>query len=282
MPEGDGATLLAFTADWHTNSIVGLNPPSFCRELESRHVPGAIGRMLWRRWREFWKIVAQKAHDFDATVYSFAVGDLGDKNKHSAVQLISKGDIDIVDAMIEVAQPMIETSNHVFILRGTEAHTGGNGMLEELLARDLDNAVRQSDKVASWWVVNAEIGGVRILVTHHPPTTAYRPWTMDAAAARAASIVAGKFLDDGDVRNMPDVAVWAHAHTRGSQAKGMGGVWGIFLPPWQLATSFSHRLGGVIGRPRVGGLWMVVQDGQILEWDWVRWAPRRDAVWKAA
>jgi len=277
----DDTALVVGVADWHTNSMTGLNPLSLRRELESRHVAGKVGRELWRRWLEFWRIIEAQKAEHGATVYAFANGDLGDINKHSSVQLITNNEVDILDAMAEVAEPMAAVADYVFIVRGTEAHTGGNGRLEEWLARDLDNAVRYSESVASWWVANAKIAGLRFMVTHHPPTSSRVPWTLDPAAARAANYIFARYAADDLLREKPDICMWAHAHTRGAQGKGMGNTWGIFLPPWQLTTSFGHRIGAGIGPRNIGGLWMLVKDSEVLDWDWERWRMRSDKPWTA-
>jgi len=272
-------SLLAFVADTHTNSISGLNPPSLHRELGGKHYAGKVGRTLWRHWLEFWRVIEAKRVEHNATVYAFAVGDLGDINKHSSVQLITSNEIDILDAMAEVAEPMAAVADRVFIIRGTEAHTGGNGKLEELLARDLDNAVRRCEDVASWWIVDAKIAGLRVMATHHPPTGSGVPWTLDPAAARAANYIFSRYADADLLREKPDVCVWAHLHSRGAEGHGQGDTWGIFLPSWQLPTSFAHRIGAAAGPCRVGGLWMLVKDGKVLEWDWLRWRMRSNKPW---
>lgn len=274
--------LAVFVSDWHVGSLLGLCPSIFHRELGSTHRPGKAVRTLWRSWLQFWNIIAAKKQELNAVVYAFAVGDLGDVNKYSSTQLISTNKKDVLAAMIDAALPMAEVADHVFIIRGTESHTGGNGELEELLARDLTNSVHcEEADSASWWVVKARLGGVLFEVTHHPPTSSYRPWTLDQAVSRAASIVAARYFDSDAVKEMPDVCVWAHAHTRGAQGKGMGGVWGFFLPPWQLRTSFSYRLGAGVNPQRFGGLWLAAQNGKVIDWDWERWATRKARIWIA-
>jgi len=277
----DKPALVVGVADWHTNSTVGLNPASFRRESGSRHRAGKVSKDILRRWRSFWKVIAEKKALWDATVHTFMVGDLGDLNKHSALQLITKNRTEIKAAMAEIADLPAQVSDYMFIVRGTEAHSGGNGELEEWLAQDLDNAVWCSEEQASWWVANAEIGGKHFQVAHHPPTSSQRPHTLQQAVARAATIIAGRYMATGLERKRPDICIWAHHHTIGAQAYGDGGVWGIFLPPWQLRTSFAYRIGMSTDTMKIGGIWMIVKDGRVLEWDWVRWHLKEDRIWKA-
>jgi len=273
----DMPALLVFVADFHTNSVAGLNPPTLRRELGSRHHVGKVGRELWRRWLEFWQLIEAKKVERDATVYTFAIGDLGDIDQRG--QLITDDEVMVLDAMAEVAEPLAKVSDYIFIDRGTESHVGGNGRLEEWLARDLTNAVHCSEEVASWWVVDARIGGLKIMATHHPPTSSGVPWGLDPAVARAANHVFNRYADADLLREKPDICVWAHAHTRGAQGMGQGNTWAIFLPPWQLTTGYGHRLGRGFGPRKVGGLWMLVKDGKVLDWDFERWRVKERSTW---
>lgn len=280
MAKPSGYYVLAFTGDWHTNSSVGLNPPVFHREMESKYMPGKVGRAVWRNWRDFWKVVDGKKKQYRARLISFCNGDLGDKNKHSAVQLISNNDTEIQDAMAAVADVPASISDDVFVIRGTAAHTGDNGKLEEWLAQDLDNSVWYGDKVASWWMADPVIAGLRLLVAHHPPTSSKVPWTLDQAVSRAASQVAVRCMEDG--APVPDVCVWSHTHPpRLAQGRGLMGVWGFFLPPWQLRTGYSYRIGQSFGRPAIGGLWMVVKNGSVVEWEAEHFRPGGRRPWIA-
>ena len=277
--DNDKPALLAFYADTHTNSPFGLSPLSLRRELGSSHHVGKVGRALWRHWLEFWQIIEAKKQEWDATLFTFGVGDLGDIDGRG--QLITRNEVQVKDAMAEVVDVPARISDYMFIIRGTEAHTGGQGRLEEWLARDLENAVHCSEEVASWWVVNAVIGGKRIMATHHPPTSSGVPWGLHPAAARAANHVFNRYAEADLLREKPDICAWAHAHTNGAANYGQGNTWGVFLPPWQLATDFGHRIGKGFGPRKVGGLWMVVKDGKVLDWDWERWTMKGQKPWSA-
>lgn len=276
--------LVVVTGDWHVNDTVGLCPPVFKREKESNHRPGRAVRALWRAWIEFWEIIAAKKEATGATVYAVANGDLGDINKHDKTQLISGSEMEILDAMIDVAQPMTQVADHVFIVRGTAAHSGGCGKLEELLARDTLNAVKcEDEKTASWWVLRAMFGGVRFDVTHHSPTASRRPWTRNAAAGRVGAIVAGRYVRNGLAREIPRFAVYSHVHYHGYGSEM--GVEGRFIPPWKLVGGFGHRLGSAAHVEKVGGWWVLCEEGRVIEQGsspggFELWQMRRPKIWK--
>ena len=275
----DKPALVVCVSDPHTNSIAGLNPDPFRREQGSEWRPGKGGRAKLRAWQEFWQLMADKKAEHDANCYVLAVGDLGDVNRKTAHELISRHEPDVLLAMADIGEPMTQVADTIFILRGTSVHNAGNGKLEELYARDIDAEPDTQNGTASWWVVKAEFGGVVFEATHHPPSSSRMPWTQNIGASRAASIVASRYQKAGRARDIPNVCVWAHVHFR-AEGKEMG-VHGFYLPPWQTAGEYGHRLGAGASPNEVGGLWFLCQDGKYT-WDWETWVPERKQTWHNA
>lgn len=272
-------SLVVVTGDWHVNDTVGLCPPIYHREKQANYRPGPAVRALWRAWTEFWSLIAEKKKETGATVYAIANGDLGDMNRHDTVQLISPRRMDVKRAMIDVAKPMVDVADKVFVIRGTAAHTGGCGELEEFLAQDITSAVHCPDeKSASWWVLRAMFGGVRFDITHHPPTASRRPWTRNAAVGRAAAIVAGRYLKEGLERERPDYAIFSHAHYHGAGAEM--GTEARFIPPFKMVGAFGHRLGSGAHVEKVGGWWALCEAGKVIAEDFELWGMARPKIWK--
>lgn len=280
MPADDVAKpiLAVFTGDWHTNDTCGLCPPVYHREKLAEHRPGKAVRALWRAWQEFWQLMADKKQETGAELLAFCVGDLADINVHSQTQLISFNQADILRAMVDVTQPMLEVADRIFVIRGTASHTGGNGLLEELFAQDIGAEPCPDEDSMSWWVMRGMLGGVRVETSHHSPTYSMRPWTLNQAAARAAAIVSARYQKEGLARETPDVCVWAHRHAA-AQGQEMG-VHGFFLPSWKLVGQYGHRLGAGAHIEKVGGLWLLCQGGEYA-WGWERWSPRRPTIWQS-
>lgn len=259
-------SLVAYTADWHVNDMLALCPPKFHREREATHRPGKAVRSLWVAWTEFWEIVKRKKEELEAAgkdvdVYAVCNGDLGDINKHSKAQLISTLKNDVVRAMVDVAQPMIGVvEKNIFVIRGTAAHTGANGELEEQFAEDIGAIPCNYEDSRSWWVLRANFSGVSTHITHHGPTGTGLPNKKDQSAARAAEYTANAY-NRARLR-LPKLAVYAHRHYAAS-GREMG-VECRFLPSWKLVGAFGYRIGVTIAEP-VGGYWCVCHNGQIVE-----------------
>jgi len=260
--ESSSPAIVAITADWHVNDALGLCPRSgMALDDGGVYRPNKLQRAIWRAWERFWEEVSSLRAGTGGRIYAVANGDLGDLNRHNGVQLISRHKASIKEAMIAAARPMAEVADRIFIVRGTEAHSGGGGELEEFLARDLgaEPAVPPRDGQGgrfSWWVLEAEFGGVEFDISHHPPTSSRRPWTINQGLARAAAIVASRYRNQG--REPPDIAVFAHSHQHGVGSEM--GVWAFGCPPWKGVGAFGHRLGaGAVVQP-VGG-WVFVCEG---------------------
>ena len=232
---------------------------------------------LWEAWEGFWEIIGAKKKEQRATTYAICDGDLCDFNRYSQAQLISQRREDVLMALHDVAEPILKVADHIFVIRGTASHTEGTGGVEDIFAAEI-GAERTEDGSASWWVLRAELGGVRFDATHHPPTYSRRPWTRTSSAERAAAILAANYLKEDKAADVPKVALWAHVHF---SAEGHGlGVHGFFLPPFKLVGEFGHRLGTGAHIEKVGGLWLLCHEGRVLDWDWELWAPKEIPIWR--
>lgn len=267
-------TVLSLTADWHVNDTTALCPPAFYREKGELHTPNKLQRAIWRAWMEYWDVVAEHKEQLDCPVYSIFVGDLGDMNTHSNIDLISQYKPDVLRAMADTAQRPLEISDKVFVVRGTAAHTGGNGEIEELFARDIE-AEPSPDGTSSWWIWRAEIEGLNVHCTHHPPTGTRLPNRRGQAVSRMCERLAAEHDVYGWTQK-PDLAFWAHVHwsARGEEM----GVTGWTIPCWKGLGSFGHRIGVSLPSP-VGGLIVILDDGEFEVKQFLR-RPPKAKLWK--
>lgn len=276
--------LVAIVADLHVNSMVGLCPSAVALE-KGTHRATKAQRVVFAAWREFWQErVYAKAKIIGAKVYAVFNGDLNDKNVHDSRggELITTIDADIVKMSVQVLEPVLEGEpDHVFIVRGTEAHVGKNASLEEEVAKDIGAEADEQAGTCSWWHLLMEAGGVGFDIKHHPETFARRPWTEDPAAARCAAIIRAQYYERDE--KPPDVAVRAHVHKYIPSGKRLKPQM-FYCPPWQLTTAHHRRLGASSFR-RIGGLVFICQNGKY-EADYIPhlWRPPilRRKPWKAS
>jgi len=263
----------------YINSQRGLCPPTVNLDDGGQYVASRGQAETWQDWLQFWRIIWEMKQRLGVPLYTVFDGDLMDVNRHDRLDPITPNLAIVLDIGLAIVEPVAEMSDHTFIVRGTEAHTGEHCALEEALARGLvRRGLAEPDEVngtASWSWLPLEVGGVTFDVTHHPQTFARRPWTVDAAPGRQGAIIRDEYYERGE--RPPDVAVRAHVHKWAPGPPRLPPQV-FYLPPWKLVDSYNHRLGAGGAVEPVGGLWFLCRGGRY-RWDVERWRPKRRPTW---
>jgi len=263
------ASLVVAVADLHVNSTVGLCPPTVSLDDGGTYRASKAQRAVWSAWCVFWDGMKAKAEEKKARIYVIVNGDLNDFNIHDNAGLISRVRSDVIKMSVQVLEPALAITDRLFIVRGTEAHTGRHANLEEVVAKDVSAGKDEQVGTWSWYWLKAEFGGVTFDASHHPQTFARRPWTASAAAARQSAIIRDEHNERGD--KVPDIALRGHVHHYIPGAREPKPQV-FYLPPWQLTMSYARRLGATACRP-VGGLWFLCSDSEY-QWNAETWKPR--------
>jgi hypothetical protein len=259
--------VIAIVGDIHANSTVALAPPRVRLDDGGEYVSSRQQRWIWRQWVAFWSEVGERRAAEGGPFYVVLNGELADDNHHATTQLISRNPADQLKVALQVLEPMtrlLGEGDRVFVLRGTEAHSGVSGSMDETLARELgaescgenEKSVKTSQEgVHSWWSLRAEIDGVRLDVAHHPPGGGgRRPWTRGSFAQTLAAMRFFEAAERGE--RPPHLLVRGHVHRPGDSYDAYP-VRAVVLPSWQLTTSYGWRIGG--GFLPVGGAYLVTR-----------------------
>lgn len=239
--------ILAITGDWHVGDTCALCPPSVHKQGGTYH-PSKLQRAIYRAWLDYWSLVASLKTEHNAAVIGVHNGDLGDLNSHSTKELFSTYRPDIERALTDTFLPASQVTDTDIVIRGTSAHNGGCGELEEWFARDI-SSTPSPDGTASWFVFRAEIGKVRLHVTHHPPTSTRIVTKHGQTVSRMCERLAGEY-DKFDWPR-PHLAFWSHVHW--SHPGLEMGIEGWTTSSWKGLGAFGHRIGVSLPNP-VGGL----------------------------
>ena len=135
-------TRVVVVSDAHINSTVGLCPPSVNLDDGGTYRYSVQQRALWRSWLDF----CEKAHDSTDNVIVILNGDLVE-NGNKSTQVISRNKASILGMAYDAIAPLVEDADKVFVIRGTEYHTGSSADLEEAFAKDLSNVVPYKKKI---------------------------------------------------------------------------------------------------------------------------------------
>ena len=281
VPHGtpvQGGALEVVVADLHINSTVALCPLRVRRDAGGTYYRSEQQDWLAEKWTELWDQVEAEKKASGLPLYVVYLGDVCDKNQHSRTELIEyESNVVILQMCVEVLERPLNLADRTFVVRGTEAHTGSSGYIEEHLARqvgaepDPDGGGR-----VSWWHLCQEVAGIKTDLCHHAQTYARRPWTAGAGAARQAAITCDEYDDLGEGR--PQLVGRAHGHYAAMGYKSK--TFCFYCPPWQLSTPFARRLGAG-RRVEPPGAWMFWLTGQVpVRWRLIDFPVPRGAIWR--
>jgi len=108
-------------------------------------------RWIWRKWRGYWQQVAEARAAHDARLVVILNGELADDNYHATTQLVTRNPADMMRLAIECLTPMLELQpNAIYVTRGTEAHSGVSGWLDEKIADDIGARAAKAGTASHW------------------------------------------------------------------------------------------------------------------------------------
>jgi hypothetical protein len=263
--------LVVGVGDIHAGGSTAVCPPEGI-ELDDGgwQTPNKVQRWLSDRWLECWDTRFPALLDrYQPDGLSLVLnGDLTEGIHHQTPQASP-----LAGQHFRAAHKLLETGplkykpDYVHLVRGTEAHVGRSGELEEGLARTLKaegvNVVEDPDtgQASSYWR-RIEIEGVRLDVRHHGrmgqrahTRGPYERWY-------AQDIELEHYLDGEDP---PHLAIRSHLHKYADS--GRSHRWTtrvVSLPCWQAMTSFAHRITAE-SLSDVGAVVFPIRDGALLE-----------------
>lgn len=250
---------LLIVSDGHTNSIVGLSKPE--TKLDDGSV---VSGSIPRRWL-FWtwnNILEQVEKKKKGELIGLLNGDAieWDAKQRHATELITPNKERAIEMAVEVYEPFFQMCARVFVVRGTEAHSGEQAQAEEALALNFDNAVRNPDtERASWWFLPLELDGVRMDICHHPRGgSGGRPMNSQSGIDRIASDALFMYANDG--ATVPHLVIRSHLHGY-RDSRDAFRTRAIITPAMSLLTAYTYRIGINFSNP-VGAVLVYCHNGE--------------------
>lgn len=265
---------LTIIADSHINSTLALCKPGLVNDDGNQYVLNSVQRWLWPVWERCLQRIETLTTGY---VRNLALnGDIVElDSKDRSWQIISRNPASIQEHAQEIFDPLVQMHDNLFVIRGTEAHSGKSAHAEEEFARDMGAIKCDDTGTYSWWHLRAAFGGVSFDIAHHA-TMGNLPWTFGNAANKLAITVINEYVEWGE--DPPDVAVRAHQHRFADSGRTYS-TRGIFCPCWQWHTAYLHRIGKPNARPHIGALVFLCDDGEYSFHD-IRFRPSRSKPWK--
>jgi hypothetical protein len=269
-----GRALFALVSDLHVNSALGVCNPA-CVLDQGQPVPLSKAQLwLWQCFEDLTQRLKEKWRPGDQ-VFGAVVGD-GPDNFRGSTQLITGNAAIVIRMFCETVKPLREIcSDGFWVVRGTEAHSGDAGNLEEVAAQILEATRYPSDSTwFSCWLLRVLIGGVSFDLTHHGPMGRL-PWTTVNGLGRVVYEIIDEYVRAGET--LPMVAVQAHNHRFGDTGNNFP-IRVIALPSWQLQNAYGFRV-GPRRRADIGGVIVTCESGRIVDVDPVLCRPVMEARW---
>ena len=262
-------------ADTHINSKLGLCAPNIIDDDGNEVKQNVIQKWLWQSWNSFIEDVKRTIGDtYTTVIFDGDIVDIDAKNRSG--QMLSRNPSVVKKAATMVIDPMVELADKVFFIRGTEAHTGNSGWMEELLAEHYTKTVRDGlTGNYSWNHLRAEFSGVKLDVAHHV-SMGTLPWTYANAAAKLVQVTKYEYMEWGETP--PDIVVRAHRHQHAETGTTFS-TRGVCLPGWQWLTTYLYRLGKENTKPHIGGSIVLCDNGQHQYIPFL-YEPVRSPAWK--
>ena len=257
------ACIVAVVSDIHVNSKFGLFPPQG-RDEGHPISQSKMQAVTWGLWLQFWRKALEWKKQHDCPLIVVIDGEILDINKHDLTEAMTLDPVGVLAIGESVLGPVADMADQTFIIKGTEAHEGAHSFFSGLMAERLSRRPKATivrddyEDSASWMQVWAEFGGVTFDISHHPPTSGVRPWTVGAAAARAQAIIRSDYIEAG--RKPPDVAIRGHRHLFRESGRDVKPFF-IYCPGWSLKNAFVHRIGATTTPLKIGGLLFHCHDG---------------------
>ena len=268
--------------DTHCGSTVGLCPPEGI-ELDDGglYVPNKAQLWLWHNWEEAWKEVRSvKRKNKKAKLHLILNGDLVDGDHHRTTQIATAHEGVHVGCAIESLRvPLALKPDSIHIIRGTSAHVGRAGGLEEGIAKALKDqgwkvVVDPDTGTASSYTRTIKFGSRVFQVKHHG-RMGQRAHTKAPYIRWYAQDVFFNHVMDGD--DAPDIAIRSHYH----QFADSGRIHKVktrlvALPAWQLATEYVHRVAESLAD--VGLVWFEIDDDDDYNMKKILFKPERPTI----
>lgn len=249
---------IILTGDHHVNSTVGLCPPSFELDDGGTYQLNKTQRWMWAYWKECWEEAEEFTKGAKRSTWIVNGDALDFDHKGRSSQYVTNNKATVQRMAVEALEPGLEKVDRVYFIRGTDAHTGRDGEMEEQLAQDIDITVKNGE-VASWYHLQGVICGMRVDVAHHTSMGGLA-WTDKNAANKIAADAIMQYVLAG--QKFPNLVVRSHVH-RHADSHDNYPLRAMILPAWQSMTSYGAKL-----NPNrlsdIGMVVLLVEDGKIV------------------
>jgi len=254
--------------------------------------PNEDQRWLFKAWSEYF------LPDVEAIIKKWKpkhthlslLGDMGDIDyKHRSAEFWTKDPQIIVSNAIKLFEPLTQMVDSMHTVRGTKAHIGEAGGIDERIAAEYGDLVdprtrrtlfkgisvpAKEHEQYSHWYAEFLLSGVRFEIAHHGRNRT--KWTDFNGLNSLKNEIILKRVKNKQI--VPDVISRGHFHYSGHTISDEL-PYVIAVPSWQLTNDFIYRIDPTVETPHVGGHVVVCKGGQIVDTYRLKYVYERKPTW---
>lgn len=223
----------------------------------------------WNTWQDdMWPWIDSLNPDH---VHLTVVGETADIDyKKRGSQFWTKNYHTATENAIRLLNPLVEKADAVHVFKGTEAHVGTDGTVDNIVARDFDNIIKANGMDYAWYWAEYDIDGVLFDVAHHGKNRS--KWADENLLTALRTEIIKDRVENG--RPIPDIVSRGHYHWFGTTSEFKRPLV-VSLPPWQIPTEYIYRIDPVVKTPKVGAVVFICDDGEFQVKPFIYTFPRR-------
>jgi hypothetical protein len=274
MRNKDKPIIVAVSSDHHAGSTVGLCPPVVKLPDGDSRRNSVAQRWLWRNWNGNYiprvKLLAAK---YKTKYIAILNGDAIEGNPHRTTQVVSRNETVQMRIAEEVLSPLLQKAEQVYFIRGTPAHVGKQARLEEKVAENWTNTVKDGANFTRWHL-SLDVNGT-LFDIGHKGSIGRLPWTRPNSVNK----IAGATIIEAHQRSKkcPNVVLRAHWHQYADSGDNFRKIRVIAMPAWQLITGYVNTISpGALAD--IGGLIFTCWPDKTYDLEVVRFFPKPPSV----
>lgn len=253
-------TAVIFWSDPHQNHKFGLCPPGVEVYGKDNWKLNPPQEHLWYTWNICQDWVEKITAGYEKVGVSVGDAIENDTKVRAQAELISLNPSNALAIAHQTLDPLVQTLDYFFVIKGTPAHVGEDEWTEDELARDFDAVPDEDNHSPAWRHLMAEFSGVKFDIAHHPSGNSNITRNYQAVATRLAYDVQEAYVMKwGEVP--PHYAIRGHLHRFGDSGIGLK-TRGIILPGLQYKSHYLSRLGKDGDLPDTGMVVILCENGE--------------------
>jgi len=254
-------------SDTHVGGRTAICPETVRLDDGGVYTPSRQQKVLYGWWREFWDEFVPHVTKGEPYVVVHN-GDCVDGAPHGSVSQISTLMDDQVTAAVALLKPVVQNKKceRYYHIRGTEAHIGKSGELEERTASMLGSAPDSEGRHARWelWLKAGDKQQSHLIhFLHHIGTTGSTHYESSAVMGELAA----ELTEAARWNETPASAIVRSHRHRSIEVRipsSHGWRFAVVTPAWQLKTPFAYKIPGARLAPsQIGGVVLRVVDGYL-------------------